>query len=236
MGDTTNVTSIAATLGESDEGPLRMLKRAVEVIGKERALTLLEETLRIEREEGGQRVNDGSRSRTRGGIFFRLLKDRTSRRERARIFRRELSEGSNQPKKVISIITWEECTPLFAQVLDLPAGEISTVKITLIGRPDRTIEKPEFVLLHMKSEKVPNLPKGLPVPPSKPTDYIVCLSKKHWRKVAESLTANPDDKLIVEGFPYLNENIGAKGVITVMGTQATTLLLQRAQREVRTKE
>ncbi len=81
------------------------------------------------------------------------------------------------------------------------AGEAMTVKLTVIGRPGTVVERGDVVLVVMRSEKAPALPKGVPAPPSPQTDYMVLIGMKQWRKVAEALAADPADKLLIEGYP-----------------------------------
>jgi hypothetical protein len=84
------------------------------------------------------------------------------------------------------------------------AKEIKSVKITLIGRPGRVVEKGAVMLTSMQQgSKAPSLPKGLPPVPEEPTVYIVYITRKQWRKVAKAIR-NPEDVLIVEGLPVLD--------------------------------
>ncbi len=73
------------------------------------------------------------------------------------------------------------------------------MKITVIGRPARVVERGDVAIVTLRSEKVPSLPKGLPTPAG-PTDYAVLIARKQWLKVAQA-AANPADLLIsiVEG-------------------------------------
>ena len=77
------------------------------------------------------------------------------------------------------------------------------MKITLIGRPGKDVEKGDSVIIGMQSTKVPALPKGLPTPPSTPTNYVVFIARKQWARVSEAIE-NLEDMLIVEGFPALD--------------------------------
>ncbi len=79
------VEKIATSLGETDQVPLKTIDRMVNVLGEERVLALFEETLKIEA-EGGLKTDDGLRQRSPGGVFFKLAKDKTTPRERGRIF------------------------------------------------------------------------------------------------------------------------------------------------------
>jgi phosphorylated adapter RNA export protein len=60
------------------------LRRIVQTLGPERALQLLEQAVTVEA-EGGLLVVDGSRRRTPGGVFFRLVREQTPPAERSRI-------------------------------------------------------------------------------------------------------------------------------------------------------
>jgi hypothetical protein len=105
------------------------------------------------------------------------------------------------------------------------------VKVTIIGKPGRIIEKEEVVITAMESKKTPSLHKGLPQPPDDPTTYIVYIAAKQWRKVRDSITKNPDDKLIIEGYPIFDRRIGQQGALTIYAQSVTTKLIQQNRRE-----
>jgi hypothetical protein len=79
----------------------------------------------------------------------------------------------------------------------------------------------------MRARTVPSLPRGLPTPPSTPTNYVVYIAAKQWRKVAEAI-GDPEDVLIIEGFPQLDPETSS---IAVFATNTTTKKLQMAQRQ-----
>ena len=101
------------------------------------------------------------------------------------------------------------------------------MKITLIGRPGRIVEKGQVVLTSMQGAKAPSLPKGLPAPPAEATPYIVYIAARQWRKVAQAMQ-NPQDRLIIEGYPVLDKRLGT---IAVFAQSVTTKLLQAAKQE-----
>jgi len=76
------------------------------------------------------------------------------------------------------------------------------------------------------SEKVPDLPKGLPEPPAA-TRYTVVIARKQWAKVAEALAADPEDAAIIEGYAALDPRVEGIGVYA---TSVTTKHLQAAKR------
>jgi hypothetical protein len=127
-------------------------------------------------------------------------------------------------------LSGEEVARLSTEALQGAKGECS-VKMTLIGRPGRVIEKGEVVITSLQSSSVPSLPRGLPQPPDAPTTYIVYIALKQWRKVRESIQKNPDDKLIIEGYPAFDKRIGPNGTMTVYAQSVTSKLLEQAKRE-----
>jgi hypothetical protein len=208
--------SIARTLGETDEVPRRTIWRTVRWLGPEQALVLLEEAQAIE-SAGGMLLPDGSRRRTPGGVFFRLVKDWAPKELRYRIFPGQRSPSTAKEAPGLAP------TPVVTELPNL-TGEARTVKITIIGRPGPITSKPGHIVTVMTVTKTPALPGGLPAP-SSPTTYAVLIAEKQWRKVAESLR-DPEDVLIVEGYPT-----HAQRGIVVHATSATTKKLQQAQRQ-----
>ncbi len=79
------VLIIARQLGETQPGPIQQIRRIVLRLGPDPAMSLLQETQQIEA-QGGMLLPDGSRRRTPGGVFFHLVKDRISAKDRAAIF------------------------------------------------------------------------------------------------------------------------------------------------------
>ena len=100
------------------------------------------------------------------------------------------------------------------------------MKITVVGRPNSVAERGPVVLVGLRSERAPSLPKGLPAP-AQPTAYLLLIARKQWDKVAASVR-RPDDALIVEGYPTLDARFPG---ITVLATRATPTLLLHAERQ-----
>jgi hypothetical protein len=120
----------------------------------------------------------------------------------------------------------EQADEVIAEISKHP-GEATTVKVTIIGRPGEIVERQGVIILAMKSAAAPSLPKGLPAPPEQPTNDLVFVSQKQWRKVTDAIK-NPQDKLIIEGYPVHHPRFTG---ITVYATQVTTTLLQAAKRQ-----
>jgi cold shock CspA family protein len=114
-------------------------------------------------------------------------------------------------------------------------GQAGTIKMTLIGRPDDirplgedAATAPCFAMvLETDPKKQPTLPKGLP-PASGSTAYMVLIAGKQWRRVAENIANDPEDRLVVEGYGGIDPL--SPGMITVWATGVTTVARQRAAR------
>jgi hypothetical protein len=222
---------IANALGEKERGPRAQVARVVRVLGIERAQALYEQTLEVEA-AGGMMLPDGSRRRTPGGVFFKLVRDHASKEERWKIFpTRTQQDKPEQPTDAAQPAPIP--APSIPIISEIPnaTGEARTVKITLIGRPGRIVSKPGYIITGMTARTVPALPKGMPAPPTQPTSYTVYISHKQWQKVAASLQGNPDDVLIAEGTPVYDPQLEG---IAVYVTNTTTKLLQQAQRAAQT--
>ena len=212
---------IAGQLGETESPALFHISRIVKRLGPARAEAFVQEALQIEA-DGGLLVQDGSRRRTVGGVYFRRVRDQVSVADRHAIWPYMAPKSPPPPP-----MAWDERLEIIPELLK-ETGRGSTVKITLIGRPGRVVEKGEVVLTSIQQgEKVPSLPRGLPPVPPEPTVYIVYIARKQWQKVAKSIK-NPEDVLIVEGLPVLDKRLGT---VAIFAQSVTTKLLQAAKRE-----
>ena len=217
------VAEIAAQLGETAAFPVRQIGRAVTTLGEERVRDFVAEALAVEA-RGGMLLPDGSRRRTPGGVFFHLVRQGVTRDERQAIFPHVAGGQRARSATEEAAFTWEDYPAALAG-LGRP-GEATTVKITVVGRPNSVAERGAVVLVGLRSERAPSLPKGLPTP-AQPTGYLLLIARKQWDKVAAPLR-RPDDVLIVEGYPTLDARFPG---ITVLATRATTKLLQQAERQ-----
>jgi hypothetical protein len=236
---------------EENHPPARLqIRRVVEQVGVEAAYEFLRQTLEVEA-QGGLFTNDKQRRRTPGGTFFYIVRGKVSPEIRRILWpwnrkktrpedgdapppeeARASGRPSRQPppktpaKRQPHTFPWEERERLVAPTL-AEKGVATTVKITLVGRPGKVIERPDAVILTMTGPKPPALPKGLPVlPETAVTVYLVYVARKQWNKVAPSLQ-NPEDKLIIEGYPFMDAKLS---VIGVLAQNANTVMLQRALR------
>ncbi len=229
-----SATEIAVQLGETEEEPRRQIKRAVRVLGEERTRSLVAQTWEIEA-AGGLMLPNESRRRTPGGVFFHLMRANIEHKEWYRIFRpqpttQNKGTRTDQTGTVPAPFDWTTFGVAATEAMS-SSGEATTVKLTVIGRPGKIVERGDVALVAMRSEKVPSLPKGVPAPPSPQTDYMVLVGMKQWRKVAEALAAGPTDKLLIEGYPTVQPEFAG---ITVYATSATTTGIQAGKRAAQT--
>jgi len=228
---------IAAQLGETDSEPARLITRAVRLLGEERVRALLARALAVEA-AGGMMLPDGSRRRTPGGVFFYLLRAEVGQKEWYRVFHPHTTgpgtgaQGSAQGAGTDALAT--AATPFDWATFGAAAteaqrerGEATTVKLTVIGRPGKVVERGDVVLVAMRSEKAPSFPKGVPAPESPTVDYMVLVGRKQWSKVAEALASDPADKVLIEGYPTVRPEFAG---ITVHATSATTTGIQAEKR------
>jgi hypothetical protein len=219
--------TIAQQLGETDPIPREQIRRIIERLGAEATFAFLREAMEIEA-QGGMLLSNERRRRTPGGVFFYLTRSRVSEEDRAFIWPpvpRPAPRPLRKVEPVARSLTWEDRLTVLDEVLK-QKGIATTVKITLVGRPGKIVEQGDSVMVGMQSTKVPALPKGVPIPPSTPTSYVIFIARKQWAKVATAIQ-NPDDALIVDGFPVIDPQ--AKS-IAVFATNVTTKLLQAAKR------
>lgn len=235
------IKTIAKQLGETEAGPLQQIARVVKQLGPEQALAFLHEALAIE-ESGGLMLPDGSRRRTPGGVFFYLVrtkgppaveglwgrKPKHPKAEGQQVVAPAPATSAAEPPSPppLRAMTWEDRLAVL-QEIGAEKGSTSTMKITLIGRPGKLVEKGSCVVTVMQASKVPALPKGLPAPSTTTTNYVVYIATKQWKNVA-GVVNDPEDVLIIEGFPQLDAQTKS---IAVFATNTTTKKLQALRRQ-----
>lgn len=218
---------IADQLGETEETPRTQILSIVRALGRTQARALLQQTLDLEA-EGGMTVLDGSRRRTPGGVYFHLAYTTGKNKRNGKPLKRpavKKSEGETPQPEPMAVFAWKDRIAAL-QEAEVEKGN-ANVKITVVGRPSKIVDRGTCVVTVMESRKVPALPKGLPTPTGAPTKYSVYISSKQWKKVAEAI-ADPEDVLIIEGFPTTDPQTSS---IAVFATNTTTKKLQIAQKE-----
>ena len=82
---------------------------------------------------------------------------------------------------------WESRETLAAPAL-AEKGTATTIKITLVGRPGKVIERKDAVIVTLACRQPPPLPKGLPVlPDDLITIFPVYIANKQWQKIATAM-------------------------------------------------
>jgi cold shock CspA family protein len=235
------IAKIAADLGETNKWAITQIQRIVRYLGSEAALGYVAEALQIEA-AGGMLLPDGSRRRTLGGVFFATVRSQMPEDLRVRIFPPTPNQRKPKPPRpegapplppppppapALPQITWEDRIAKIA-ALRPNSGKVTSVKVTIIGRPSRVEEGAQFTLLPLiHTGPLPAMPKGIPAPTTIPaTTYAVYIGRKQWRQVAEAIQ-NPEDLLIVEGAQIYDP---AAKAIAVFATKTTTKMLQQALR------
>jgi hypothetical protein len=179
---------------------------------------------------------DGSRRRTAGGVFLRLIKESVTAKERGRIFGPWAPEmGSRQGAEQAHTggHTQRPAAPWTDEMVEttlsqLQVGEARQVEITLTGRPAKVVEKGEAIIVGLHSTRAPSLPQGLPMPAAS-TKYAIFVAKKQWIPVARALAGDPADIVIIEGHPSMHPTFNTG--IAVYCTMSTTAGLQKAKRD-----
>jgi hypothetical protein len=243
---------IAAQLGEAEVEPRKTIYRAVKKLGRDQAQLFVQKALEIE-SAGGLMVPNGSRRRTIGGIFFFLIKTEVPADVTRHIFPRRLPPHLRKnalPRELQAAkemtpppapeampaaeppFVWEDRIVVLAEIAIEERGEIKSVKVTLIGRPGKVVERGQCIVTTMQQQpKLPPLPKGLPIPALdqiEPTMFAVYIATKQWRKVEEAIK-DTNDLLIVEGVQLLDKKL--PNAIAVFASNVTTRNLQAAQRK-----
>jgi PHAX RNA-binding domain len=209
---------IAAALQEPNH---ELMMRVVKVIGPGRARALCDEALRVEA-HGGLLVEDQSRRRTPGGVFFHLARGQVSRREFYRIFRPGLPTTNGLHTRAHPC-TWEDVRQAIGELAN--TAEEATVKLTLIGRPTSHQVRGQAIVFQLTGKRPGNLPKELPpLPKGPPLTWTVLVGMRQWNRVKETLAQHPDDTLVLEGYPC---QMGEQHVLLATNCQSVKMQAAR---------
>ena len=106
------------------------------------------------------------------------------------------------------------------------------MKLTLIGRPGKVEMRSQAVVFRMQGKPPGPLPRGLPpVPTTPPMTWNVMVAIRQWNRVKDSVTSNPDDQLIIEGYPLMQ---GTQHVL--LAQSCVSMLQQRAQKQAQREQ
>jgi hypothetical protein len=224
--DALTVETLAQVL---QEPKVPLLRQVLWTLGIDRITALLTEALQVEA-AGGMLTKDGTRRRTPGGVFFHLVRQQVTRSQREYLFPRaapQTPQAPAQPQTPLQVLTWDEVPTIIQELATAPAGEARTMKVTLIGRPGKVETRGQAVLFRMQGKAPASLPRGLPpLPSTPPMTWTAMVALRQWNRVKDSVTANQDDQLIIEGYPLMQ---GTQHVL--MAQSCTSVALQRAQKQ-----
>jgi PHAX RNA-binding domain len=206
---------IAYELGERQPGQQALIRRIVHALGTDLSLVFLREAQKTER-QGGMLLADGKTRRTKGGVFFRLVKDQAPQHGYPNIstlfWQRPQRKGPppppTSPKERPDPLTWPERLGILAALAEGNTGMITTAVLKVIGKAGEHHDHPGgCTVLRLTSTIQPAVPRGVPTPQDTPTVYVVYLGSRLWGRIAKA-AADPEDEIIVEGFPQIDTETG----------------------------
>ncbi len=234
------VKQIATALTEENT---YLIKRIVNEIGVERSMQIFDKAVEVEAGEGIM-TRDGSRRRTPGGVFFFLVRGRISKEqyfsiwERPQPFYRKQKQPQQKPppqkrapqkKKKAEPLRWAARLALFNEVAG-EHGQVSSAEVKLIGRPIKVLPRGNVVILTLRNRSQPPLPRALPQVEEDGTVFLVFLTLKQWKKIADSME-EASDKVIVTGYPVYSGKLNA---IAVWAQRVTTVNMEKARHAAKT--
>jgi len=145
-------------------------------------------------------------------------------------------QGQRQPQgqsqDAVPALTWDEARSVIQTLTTEPPGEARTMKLTLIGRPGKVETRGQAVVFRMQGKPPGALPRGLPpVPAQAPLTWNVMVALRQWNRVKDSVAANQDDQLIIEGYPLLQDTQPV-----LLAQSCVSMLQQRAQKEAQRQQ
>jgi hypothetical protein len=218
--DTLTADRLAAILQEPEKS---LLARVLKTLGQERCAAILADTLTIE-SNGGMLTRAGDRRRSPGGVFLQLVKDRSSGRERYRLFApmpsKHPSPGKHQAAQAPALAPITLTLDLWKGLTPMPVTAI--LKLVLRDLPE-TRERDGMVYMALQNE-----PRGLPKGLSLDSGPLYLTSPvKQWKTActkAEQIRASGTPALlIVEAHVSTKEGalVGVvKGIQVVEGKAA----------------
>ena len=223
------IKELATLLEETDPVPIKQIRRIVLICGADFAREMYKATEEVEA-QGGMMLRDNSRRRTRGGVFFHLVRNKVDAEKRQIIF-----PGANRGKSAnqsiplgVPLLTWEDRIALI-QSLQSGQGEVKSMKIIMSGRPGAVEKRAEVIVTTMSFiASAPNLPRGIPTPPTTPTMYAVYMAPKQWEKVEKSI-ADPADNLLIDGICAFDPDTNSMAVFAL--TVRSELMEAKAKEE-----
>jgi hypothetical protein len=220
----TSARQLARLLGETTPIVIEQLERLLAEAGAEVLEAALQDALAVEA-AGGEMLPDGSRRRTLGGIFFRLMRERLPPRAPAPEATAPPSEAP--PPASPQPLAWEARGGLLAGLAE-QVGRAASTLMLITGRPGPVHRAGRTVVFLLAGSTPPPLPRGLPAPPPERVTYACYLDARQWDRVEPALRADPADQLLLEGHAALDPETGT---VAVFVQTAITRSQERARRQ-----
>jgi hypothetical protein len=218
---TTAVLSAEEIAELLDEPNVGLVAEVLAALGAERTEALVDATLRLEAAGGIATILDPQRRRTPGGAFFWLVKHTTPFDLRQKLFPDAMPSGQRHPP------SWAEVIASIASLMH-PTPEEATVKLTLVGRPATWQVNGSVVCFRLVGKLPHTLPRGMPaLPKTPPITWTVIVALRQWTKIKDAFLGDPADKLIVDGYPYLD---GDEHI--VLANACRSMAMDRQQKEL----
>lgn len=216
--------TIADQLNENNGRAIKQIETLIEHMGADYVQKYVKKTEQIEA-KGGMKTDDGARRRTKGGVFFYIIKVAVPEDVRKIVFPRF---GMRREGKVI---TWKDRMQYIADLVDEESaehGEMHTLTITVKGRPGKVhVVDNSVVTTIVHTHKQLPLAHGVPQPTQVSTVYTIYMPIRKWRDVEQYLKDAASDYLIVEGSQLWDAE---SGTIAVLAREVST---RRRQRDIR---
>ena len=184
---TATVEKIAEQLDETQDKPLFQIERIVELCGPEFAEFMVENA-EIVHSGDGMTVQDGTRKRTLGGVFFYLVRGAIPHALKRQIFPygatdKKLQQKKRHPSK-FPPLTWETRKDDLADFLKEEKGKAEEVNITIKGRPGKIDHRDGVIVVKLEGniDESQTFPRGIPEPPRDMTTYYVYIGEQQWKK------------------------------------------------------
>ncbi|MBZ0299157.1 MAG: hypothetical protein K8J31_05430 [Anaerolineae bacterium] len=208
---------LARDLGETQPAPRFQIATIIQQLGLNFAERVLEQTWEVEA-QGGLLVPNGSRRRTPGGVFFTLAREQMTEDQQQAVFMRPKAD----------VFRWTQRRDVVEPLL-VEAGQVESVEVTLVGRPEEIWEYDDVVILRMAYAGVqPPTPQGVPQLQLLSPEAVVFVSPDQWLGILPALD-NDQTMLVVEGPCAFEADVGGLAVYAQKVT--TTQLKKRKPRK-----
>ena len=220
-----------AALGETAAQPIGQIEQLIEKCGLDFVEKIIAEAEATEA-AGGLLTQDRKRRRSKGGVFFYLVKGEMDAELRAEIFPNfgKGGDGTIAPPG----INWEERIAPMRTLRD-GAGQISGLTMTMSGRPGRLhiVGSSVMTVIEQRQVKAPPYPKGVPHFDTIDgvTAYYVFMSLRHWKRVEKALE-DESDLLVIEGSAVYDSQLAG---ITILSTRVSTKMLDYQKRKAKSQ-